>query len=59
MSTMEDWTDVMYINMYGCNELGWLSFIWAVGGVIHAARSRWLTGKTGKGLLPKCIRWLT
>ena len=23
MSTMEDWTDVMYINMYGCSKYGY------------------------------------
>eukprot|EP01043_Picozoa_sp_COSAG02_P039577 COSAG02_NODE_3136_length_7300_cov_4.065269_4_plen_585_part_00 len=26
MSTMEDWTDVMYINMYGCSVYGYGSF---------------------------------
>ena len=23
MSTLEDWTDIMYINMYGCHEYGY------------------------------------
>jgi voltage-gated sodium channel len=23
MATLEDWTDVMYINMYGCNRYGY------------------------------------
>lgn len=26
MSTMEDWTDIMYINMYGCMAYGYGSF---------------------------------